>query len=181
MSINSASQRGMTVIEVTLVVGIFAVLGMVSIDIFVSSNELVDSSRSRHRAEERLRRNFEAIANVMRAADIDTLDGFDEDTGAATTLQFARVDGVDREGTVYLGDETLEWRALDISVDGVESPGQIVHTLAGVETVLATRVPASGFEVRLEDGVLVIHLQTYYSRQGHTNVAEGVTAVAVRN
>ena len=141
----------------------------------------MDDSRVRHRAEERLRRNVEAVANVLRGADIDTVSGFDATGRAIDTVYFARLHTVDRDGPIYVGAESIEWRADATPVDGVANPGRLVHVLDGVESVLATRVPEGGFETRFDDGALVIRLQTYYSSEGRAEVAQGETAVSLRN
>jgi type II secretory pathway pseudopilin PulG len=174
------SQRGITIVEFILVVAIFALFSMVLTDVFMSSSSLVTSSRTEHRAQERLRRNMEAVSNVLRGAALDTLSGFNG-AGEANTLQFARIDSVDGQGPIYLGSESLVWEPVAGSVDGVPAPGQIVHTLDGTRSVIATRVPQPGFTARLEEGALVIRMQTYYSSQGRAVFATGSTAVALRN
>lgn len=174
-------QCGHTLLELLIVVSIFALFGAVFTDGFASSSALVDDSRVRHRADERLRRNMEAVANLLRGADIDTVTGFASNGIAVDQLHFARVDTVDRDGPIYVGTESIEWRAEGGSVDGVANPGRLVWVLDGVETIIATRVPRYSFEAEFGAGALMIRMSTYYSREGRVSVARGETAVALRN
>lgn len=177
---HTSRQRGITIVEFILVVAIFALFTMVLTDVFMSSSNLVTSARTEHRAQERLRRNMEAVSNVLRGAAMDTLAGFDP-SGNAETLQFARIDTVDGQGPIYFGNESIAWEATAGSVDGVPTPGRLVHRIDGTARVVATRVPQTGFTARLEDGALVIRMRTYYSSQGRAVFATGETAVALRN
>jgi hypothetical protein len=148
--------------------------------VFASSESLAQDSRMTLRANEDLRRNLEAVANVLRDADFDTLEGFDL-SGEATTPSFARVTGADAYGKTYGSVESIAWRPAAAPVRGVARPGYLVHVVDGEETVIADRVPAYGFKLVMEDGTLVIRISTYYAVDGAHTQVHGATGVALRN
>lgn len=174
------SQAGWTLWETIVALNLTAIALTVFGGVFSSSESLVRETRARHRAEETLRRNLEALANVLRAADISTLDGFDEN-GTSTNLFFARVTGVDEIGPTYGAGEELRWQASPTPVSGVPEPGRVVHVKDGVETLVADRVPKGAFTAWLEGNALVVEVKTYYAVDNHVAEVTGSTAVALRN
>jgi hypothetical protein len=175
------NQAGFTVVEVAVasifVALTFAVFG----EVFSSTSGLSRESRATLRAQEELRRNLEAVANVLRGVDIDTLEGFDGD-GVATTPEFQRVTGADAFGRTYAGGEQLLWQSAPGTADGIQNPGRVVHSKAGETTLIADRVPQGGFRVVLDGTRLVIQLSTYYTTSERSTVTvSGETAVSLRN
>jgi len=174
------TQAGFGALEFAIVVGITALFLATFSDVFSTSDELAHLSRVNHRAQEELRRNLEAVANVLRGAELDSIEGFDED-GTATNPTFGRVVGVDAVGRIYDGAEELRWVATSEKVNGVTSPGEILHIRDGVKTVVARKVPKDGFRLSVEAGTLAVWLQTYYTAEHETQVVAGETAVSLRN
>ena len=173
-------QAGYTAIEMMIGLLILPFLVGAIGRAFGSSNEHIQESRVVLRAHEDLRRNLEAIANVVRDADIDTLANFT--SGTATQPQFQRVIGADHLGRLYAGAEELRWMPVAGPVNGVAQPGVVVHSRGGVDRIVAVRVPQGGFLVRLEGNNLVILLTNYYSTSAaHVTSISGQTAVALRN
>lgn len=173
-------QAGWTLWE-TIVGASLLALAMVAFgSVFSSTEDLVRDGRAKHRAEENLRRNLEAIANVLRDVDADSIDGFDEG-GRSTNPSFARITGADRLGRIYGPLEELRWSAAGTAVPGVESPGRIVHVRDGNARLLADRVPEGSFSVFWERGTLVVEVSTYYVVDNHLELVQGRTGVAVRN
>jgi Tfp pilus assembly protein PilX len=173
-------QRGWTLWETLIGISIIALLALTFSRVFNSSERLATETRTRHRAEESLRRNLEALANVLRDADVGTLDGFDSD-GESTNPSFARITNVDATGPVYSPVEELRWTSSSASVPGVVAPGRVVHVRNGTERLVANNVPSGGFSVVRQAGALVLRVQTYYAVNGHLEWAQGTTAVALRN
>ncbi len=66
-------------------------------------------------------------------------------------------------------------------MDGVASPGQVLHVRDGVTNVIARRVPKDGFRISTESGTLTIWMQTYYSAEHVTRTSTGTTSVSLRN
>ncbi len=173
-------QAGFTFIEIAIVALILTSAFAVFAQVFQSSDGLVKRSRAALRAHEDLRRNLEAIANVLRGADIDTLGGFDS-TGTAVKPTFQRVTGADMVGRTYGVVESIYWVSAP-SIDGIANPGRVVHTKGATISLLADRVPQGGFSVTLDGTTLVISLVTYASTsQRETATVSGTTAVAFRN
>lgn len=178
---SSRNTRGYTIVELLLVVGVIPILLAAVGNVFVSSEGLVQKSRANLRAHEELRRNLEAIANVVRDADIDTVGGFD-DTGWACQPTFAKVVGADLTDRIYEGPQQLRWVPTAQDVDDVASPGAVVHVNDGTTRIVATRVPEGGFKVRLEGGRLKIRMSTYYATSARQLAqVTGETSVALRN
>jgi prepilin-type N-terminal cleavage/methylation domain-containing protein len=174
-------QAGFTFLEIAVVMLILGSAFAAFATVFQSSEGLAEESRAALRAHEDLRRNLEAVANVVRGVDIDTLGGLDAD-GSSTRPTFQRVTGADMLGRTYDATETIFWVALAQPVDGIANAGQVVHEKAGVRTLLADRVPNNGFRVTLDGTTLVIHLTTYSSTSARrTATVSGQTAVSFRN
>lgn len=180
MTNQGASQSGWTIWETTIAMSLVALAMLAFGSVFSSSETLVRDTRAKHRAEESLRRSLEALANVVRDADQGTLDGFDAQ-GVSANPYFARVTGVDAIGKTYGPLEELRWSAAVQPVEGVASPGRILHVRNGLTTLVADNVPSDGFSVRREGKSLVVAVKTYYVVDGHLELAEGTTAVALRN
>lgn len=174
-------QRGYTLLEVMLVVAIAPILVSAIMKAVMSSRELAEVSRAELHAHEELRRNLEAIADIVRDADIETLGGFDGN-GVAVHPTFQCVIGADAEGRLYDGLSELFWSEVDVDVDGVSRPGEVIYRKGGIDKVVAEQVPLGGFSVRLEGGTLVIRGQAYYATS-ERRIAQvsGETAVALRN
>jgi type II secretory pathway pseudopilin PulG len=171
-------QRGFTILEIAITVSLVS-LSLATIGgVFKRSSELANDSRAQLRVHEEHRRNLEAIANVLRAADLDTLTGFTG--GVATNPHFECVTGAGQTLTTS-GVEELKWEVTTPS-DGVTNAGKVVRIVGGVKTTVADRVPQNGFQVRQEGGNLVIRLTTFYmTSQGRTVFLTGETAVFLRN
>ena len=180
MKTRRARQSGFTMIEVAIASVFVALTFAVFGEVFSSTSGLSRESRGNLRAQEELRRNLEAVANVLRGVDIDTLDGFDAD-GRATQPEFQRVTGADAYGRTYDGAEQLYWQSAP-SVDGISNPGRVVHAKGAVVTMIADRVPQGGFVVVLDGTRLVVQLSTYYvTSERATVTVSGETAVSLRN
>ncbi len=173
-------QAGWTLWETIVGVNIVAMALVVFGGVFSSTETLVRDGRAKHRAEEELRRNLEALANVLRGADVETLDGFDA-TGRSANPTFAKVTGADEIGRTYGPSEELRWSASAGAIPGVNAPGKVVLVRNGVEQVIADRVPGGAFSVRWEEGTLIVEVSTYHVINNHTELVRGRTAIAVRN
>ena len=180
MSHTKNRQAGWTLWETMISINIVAIGLLAFGSVFSSTEALVRDGRAKHRAEETLRRNLEAVVNVLRDADADTLEGFDA-YGRSANPTFARVTGADRVGRLYGPLEELRWSASAVSVPGVAAPGRVVHVSNGVERLLADRVPAGAFSVHWDEGTLVVELATYHVVNNHLELVRGRTGVAVRN
>jgi prepilin-type N-terminal cleavage/methylation domain-containing protein len=175
------TQAGFTFFEVAVVMAILGAALAVFGNVFSTSEALAEESRATLRAHEDLRRNLEAVANVVRGADIDTLGGIDAQ-GTSTQPTFQRVTGADMIGRTYDAVETISWVPHTQGIDGITNPGRVVHVKSGVTTLLADRVPKDGFWVTLDGTTLVIHLTTYSSTSARrTATVSGKTAVSFRN
>ena len=174
------TEAGWTLWETIVGMSLLALAILAFTNVFGSTEDLVRDGRAKHRAEENLRRNLEAIANVLRDIEAESIDGFDEE-GRSTNPSFARVTGADRLGRIYGPSEELRWSASTGSVPGVDAPGRIVHVRGGAERLLADRVPEGSFSVFWDKGALVVELATYYVVDNHLELVRGRTGVAVRN
>ena len=174
------AHAGWTLWETMVGTSILALATLAFTNVFISTEDLVRDGRTKHRAEENLRRNLEAIANVLRDIEADSIDGFDE-AGRSTNPSFARVTGADRLGRTYGPAEELRWSPSTGHVPGVESPGRIVHVQDGLERLIADRVPEGSFSVFWDSGALVVEIATYYVVDNHLELVQGRTGVAVRN
>ena len=174
-------QSGFTMVEVAIVAA-FTLAGLAVVGSLLGTTEdLTDDTRTQMRSATEHRRNLETLANLLRAVDITTLQGFDEQ-GVATAPSFRRVSGVDVAERSYLPAERIEWRTAKSAVWGVPRPGALWLVGGSDARLLAKNVPAGGFQLRQEGNTLAIRLTTYYSigtsRTVHTT---GETAVSLRN
>lgn len=180
MTATARTQAGWTLWETMVAVSLLALVLLVFTELFVTSESLVRDTRAKHRAEETLRRNLEALSNVVRDVALSSVDGFDDD-GVATNPTFSRVTGADTTGQIYSALEELQWRPSGVPVRGVTSPGQVLHVRGGVAVLVADRVPDGGFSVWVDGKTLVLEVRTYYVVRDHLEVVAGSTAVALRN
>jgi prepilin-type N-terminal cleavage/methylation domain-containing protein len=181
MTASRRSQAGFTMIEVAVVTVIFAVTFAIFGQVFSTSDNLVSESRAHLRAHEDLRRNLEMLANVLRGVDIDTLGGFVD--GEATAPSFRRITGADLYGRTYSDTETLQWEAVNVSVNGVDNPGRVVSVQGLNRTLVADRVPLGGFRVTLQGSAILITLSTYASTSDPrvVTVTGDTAVVSLRN
>jgi hypothetical protein len=180
MSRAANRQGGWTLWETIVGMSLIAMALLAFGNVFSSTETLVRDGRAQHRADESLRRNLEAIANVLRDVEKETLAGFDA-YGRSSNPSFARVVGADRVGLLYGPSEELRWTASTGSVPGVETPGRVVHVVDGVERLVADRVPGGTFSVFWEEDTLVVEVTTYYVVDNHVEFVRGRTGLAIRN
>ena len=177
---NRSTQAGWTLWETIVGMSILTLAALTFGKVFTSTENLVTDGRAKHRAEETLRRNLEAIANVLRDVEGDSIEGFD-DAGRTENPSFARVTGADRVGLIYGPEEELRWSAAGGAVPGVNAPGRVVHVRGGTERLVADRVPEGEFALFWDNDTLVVELTTYYVVDNHLELVQGRTGVAVRN
>ncbi|MDJ0522306.1 MAG: type II secretion system protein [Planctomycetota bacterium] len=176
----SPRQGGWTIWETLVAVNVLGMAALLIGGLFASMEDARHRAQARQVARGDLQRNLEALATVLRRADLRTLDGFDSAGRSARPL-FARAT-IERDGTRTVGPrEELRWSAVSADVPGVASPGRIVHVREGAEQILAENVPGGQFTVRWDGGMLVVELATYHVVGDHAQVVRGSTAVLVRN
>ncbi len=187
------SQRGFTALEVMIVIIILAT-GMLGLGKAMrTAYGLAGDSQLMTQAHAEHRKNFEIIANVLRQADVNTLDGFvesgppGEEVMTCANPRFDRVVGSNADGRVWGDTEELRWENAP-SVNGVAQPGKLMlYRLAADGTELAKRkigrnIPSGGFLLRQEGRTLVIKLTTYYVMPGREpHFVHSETAVSLRN
>lgn len=161
MDVRSRRQVGFTLIEVTVVIAVLALALQLFIRNYVRAQDFSEHEQARMRNVVDQQESIRALALLLQAVDIDSLTGFDE-VGVATAPSFRRwlhdpALGVQR-GTV----ERLVWEAHGEDVGDVSSPGRVVLVSGTERIVVAERVPADGFECRLDGRRMTIHLETYY-------------------
>ena len=173
-------QRGFSLIEVVICL-VIVVSGLgVATSLTATTTELVKDDNIRTRLHAEHRRSLLTIGNVLRTASLQSLAGFTD--SVATEPVFRRVTGVALNNILQLGEQRLQWRAADADVPGVEMPGALWLVSDGEATLVADRVPAGGFSVRMEGSVLAIELSTYYATDlNHTAQFTSETAVYLRN
>ena len=174
-------QRGMTFIEVMGVVLVASAMALLASRVFLSTNEIVDSSRKQMRARADNREGLEAIADILRAVDPGTLAGFDA-TGRAVAPEFQRVKGASREEVIRGPVEKLVWRADTKKADVHGFEGEVYLVTATEERRIATRVPEGHFVVVQEGLNLVVRMSTRYEADdGRIESVSASTAIALRN
>jgi prepilin-type N-terminal cleavage/methylation domain-containing protein len=172
--------RGFTLIEVTVGLTLTTLLATGAVRMIGTSNGLAAETRAALRSEQECMRNLSAVKNVLRAVDWTTLSGFDAKQTSATPV-FQRVVDTGDSGRILGPVERLEWRAASGAVKGIASHGNVVLVSGGVETVLARRVVANGFQVVREGYLLRVRLSTWAVADGLVTVATRESAVTVRN
>jgi hypothetical protein len=145
-----------------------------------SSSNLQEQARAASLLMSDHRRSSDYLANVLRNADIGTLNGFDAGTGTSAAPAFRRPTGVVGGSLAYGPVETLVWRPSPHVVSGVVSPGDVWLVGPGTETVAAARVPQGGFSVRWVGRTLYVRLTTYHPLAGEeaTRVTSTIAASA---
>jgi hypothetical protein len=173
--------RGFTIYEVTIVI-VLSGLAMATLSsIFTSNEDMVEGARAKQRAESEHRRSVESLTGVLRGVAAETLGGFGPG-GETTNPTFGRVTGADLTDFTYVGDEELRWEAAALKTNGVAQPGAVYLVRGGQRTLVADRVPAGGFRVRLDGPNLVVALTTFYAiTKDNVAYRTSETVVAVRN
>lgn len=191
-----ARARGFTLIELMVVLAIAGIMFAALAQTLGTSTRLYGTARAYLRSDDDLHRSLDAICGMLRGAMMSTMDPIpaivesDGVTGItvddwrdqwATQLTFKWPSDAQ---SVYLpGDpRTLRWRSA-APVNGITSPGEVVHEMLGVTTVVAPRVPAGGFKIRrVGESSLEVMLSTYSSTAQRTNAITTASAsVLVRN
>lgn len=177
-----SSRHGFTFLEMAVVGATTGLLFLLLSQSFTGSSRLAASTHLALSTSDDARRSLDALANVLRGASWDAMDGFDE-VGQATTPVFQRVVSVNAAGAAVLGPpERIEWRAMPAPVDGIAQPGRLVHVGPVGEAVIAPRVPQGGFAVRLEGRQLRITLTTWHATSSaNTSTVTLQTTIALRN
>lgn len=181
MSRRLSRSAGITLLEMTVSAALFSLATVTLTGIATNTEALASDTRAHTRATAELRRNLEALSNVMRGADLATLSGFDTNW-QSTNPHFARVIGADLIDRVHSPTEELRWIATTSDVDGVEHPGAVYLISPAGQRLMADRVPQGGFQVRLDGSTLVVSLVTYYTtRDRRTVLSEASTSITLRN
>lgn len=173
-------ERGLGMVEVIVVIACAACIAYVATSLIGTSRIVVDQSRAAVRAASENRRGLEAIANVLRSATVDSLDGFT--AGVSESPSFARaVDAVEDEPEI--GEvETIAWRASTTPWNGDGVIGELWLQRTSGDEMLANRVPQGGFTVRKTGRLLEVDLTTAYVTEGGSEAQiASRTSVAVRN
>jgi prepilin-type N-terminal cleavage/methylation domain-containing protein len=172
--------HGFTMVEMMVVVSLLG-LSLATIGgVFKSSSNLAADSRATLRVHEEHRRNLEALATVLRSAELASLSNFVD--GKSTNPQFQRVVGLGKDGLMTGGAEELIWVQGPLPVDGVGVGGIVRHKTSTASTLVCDRVTKDGFSVRQDGDNLIVRLTTYYTTsEGRTALLTGETAVFVRN
>ena len=176
-----AQQSGFTLLEAAVGVTITAMLLTTASAVLGTTNALVQGEDERLESVSAMRSGLETIANVLRAADAASLDGFDAfDVAAAPT--FRRVTGAAGDTPTLGPVEWIEWRAGGAAAQGVAQPGAVwLDTPAG-DRVLVENVPANGFEVVRQGRSLAVRLETYVVKDtGEAARATRWIVVSLRN
>lgn len=175
-------RAGYTLLELVVAISLaILIVGGVGA-LLTSSTRQVAANRVRMRAAVEQRRNLEAIANVLRDADITTLTGFDAQWKSYAP-SFSQVLGAGPSARTLGEVLRLEWRPDTEVVDGVAAPGAVwlVDVAGGAERI-APRVPQNGFWVRQEGGTLIINISTYCTGEAReVAIVSNQTAVTLRN
>jgi prepilin-type N-terminal cleavage/methylation domain-containing protein len=134
---------GFTLVELMVVVAIFATTMVLYAEIFSRSTSFEQESRSMLRADEDCRRSLEHIRNILRGAYYPDTNALSPavpsplPAGIAAApvgvleqawgLRFRRVTGFGVSGPTFGPWERMRWRPLaPATVDGVAEPGEVV-------------------------------------------------------
>lgn len=177
----TARRRGYTLVEVAVSSALLSLVLASASSVFSTADGQVKRNRVRMRVATEHRRNLDAVASILRDADIATLTGFDVG-GRSSNPSFAKVTGALLNEREHGETLQLVWRPDPRPVDGVAFPGAVHLVSASREERVATRVPKGGFEVRQEGSTLVIRISTYYTTADRlTSLLTCETAVTLRN
>ena len=122
------------------------------------------------------------LANLLRNADVRTLDGFDAGTGVSPAPAFRRPTGASGGSLTHGPVEKLVWRPSGQAVSGIVGPGDVWLVGPVAETIAAARVPKDGFSVRWVGRTLYVRLTTYRALAGDEAAQVTSTiAASVRN
>ena len=181
MSTNRRKSGGFTILELLIVVTIGGLILTGTMEAFTGGHGLVKDSRARTKATAEHRRNLIMLANVIRAADIREMQGFDTN-GVALEPIIRRVSGADLSGRTHEAPETLRWIAKTESVPGVDHPGAIYAVSTAGSRLLADNVPRDTFSCEQRGSMIVVNLSTYFrTTDGRTITTDGPTAIQLRN
>src|SRR5438874_8954333 len=182
MSARIRRLRAYTMIEMAVVMAVFGLLLAAFGRTLVTSTGLASSSRAVLMSSDDERRSLDAIAGELRGADYLSLAGFDPVSGVATAPTFQCAAGADKAGILLDAPETLSWRAVAATVDGVASPGEVVCTKSGATKVMAPHVASGGFSVTRTGNTLRITLTTFCSTsERQVSLSTATTYVSLRN
>lgn len=149
----------------------------------MTADAIEKEARVRMRVVALHRQNQVAVANVLRAAAIDTLTSFDVND-RSTQPGFRPVTGMEENAPALGYPRHVEWRAnLQAQAPGIEHSGDLYLVDAeGSDQVLARNVPRDSFLVRQEGRNLVLSLTTYFARDvEHAHTVTSTTVVSLRN
>lgn len=191
-----ARATGFTLVETLVVVAIagimFAALGQT----LGASTRLYGTARAHLHSHDDVHRSLDAISGLLRGAMLTTLTpvpAIVESDGVAgitiddwrdqwaTQLSFQQPN--DDQATYAPGViQTLSWRSA-APVNGIPTPGEVIHTVGSSVRVIAPRVPGNGFRIRrVGEASLEVLLTTYSSPAPNTTAAVTASAtVLVRN
>lgn len=178
----SRGSAGYTLFELLVAVTLSSALLGVIIAGTQTTNALVEGSRREMLAAIDHAKALDALADLLRGAQYDSLNGFDG-KDIAEKPEFERVTGGKDGEPVLGGTERLEWRANGDTVDGVTSPGGVWWVDAnGDSHLVAEAVAGGGFSVKQSGRDLTIRLTTYYAHgRGEVLEVASDTSVALRN
>lgn len=172
-----AHQRGYTLIELAVVVTLMAMVGSVFMRNYIRADDFADHQRADMRNLVEQQRSLRTLEAVLQAIDIDTLSGFDS-TGRAASIEFRRWIHVPASGIALGPVERIEWRAGGDAAGDVKSPGRVFLVSGTEDRLVADRVPAGGFGLRMDGRTLLVDLETYYTT-GAESIARGSVRRAV--
>ena len=175
------AQQGFTVLELAVAVGALSFVVVVVGSFLTSSHAVVSETTVGIRVTSELRRGLEAVTNVIREIDIDTLSGFDAERHSENPT-FRRVVGADLDERLYGEVEELRWIPSPHAVGGVEQPGAVFLVTSAGQKLLADRVPRGGFQLRQDGTTIAVFLTTYWATGGgRAELTSGKTAIRMRN
>jgi prepilin-type N-terminal cleavage/methylation domain-containing protein len=191
-----APQAGFSLVEVMVVLAVAGIMFGALVQTLGASTRLYGTSRAALNSNDDVHRSLDRLCGLLRGAMMTTMapvpaivesDGVtgitvdDWRNQWATELTFQLPSD---SQSVYLPgpEQTLRWRAT-APVSGISSPGEVVHVMQGVTTVVAPRVPAGTFRIRrMGESSLEIQLSAYSSTaQRTTATATASASVLVRN
>lgn len=176
------SERGFSLLEMMIVVVVGAVCFLTIASLTKTTTALANQSQAHLSAEGRLREGLQQLCNVLRAVDLSTLGGFDEDTLTSSAPTFERIVGLTNGEALYSGAERIEWRTTTGSIPGVSQPGALWLVSPLGERQLARCVPYGGLVIRMDGDTLLVSLKVYHrAADGRVIDVAGETAITGRN